>query len=109
MRAYAPALRMCWAVFGMAAAVVLALGTAADILIFMLAFGSHAGSYAGQAHDRHLAWLLLYSLAAGWVFVLVAVLWPAIRWKRRGMLTAVAEEPGSMDGEAPGRASEPAR
>jgi len=88
MKAHAPALRMIWAVFGMAAAVILVLGTASDILIFTLAFGSQTGSYAGQAGDRHLAWQLLIWLAAGWVFVLAAMLWPALRWKRRGMFSA---------------------
>ena len=88
MKTYAPALRMFWTVFGIVAAVILALGTASDVLVFTLAFGSRSGSYAGQAGDRHLAWQLLIWLAAGWAFVLVAMIWPALRWKRRGMLSA---------------------
>jgi uncharacterized protein YbjT (DUF2867 family) len=88
MKAHAPMLRMIWAVFGVTAVVILALTTAADVLIFVLAFGSKAGSYSGQASDRHLAWTLLIGLAAGWVVVLAGMIWPALRWKRRGMLSA---------------------
>ena len=88
MKAHAPALRMIWAGFGVAAGVILVLATASDVLIFTLAFGSRAGSYPGQAGDRHLAWQLLIWLAAGWVFVLAAMLWPALRWRRRGMFSA---------------------
>ena len=91
MKTYAPALRMFWTVSGVVAAAILALGTASDVLVFTLSFGSRSGSYAGQAADRHLAWQLLIWLAAGWVFVLVAMIWPAVRWKRRGMLSAPDE------------------
>ncbi len=108
MKAHAPALRMIWAVSGLVAAVVLILGTASDILIFTLAFGGQPGSYAGQAGDRHLAWQLLIGLVAGWVFVLAAMIWPAIRWKRRGMLSAPdGAESGAASPDGPGLADAP--
>lgn len=114
MRAHAPALRTIWAVFGVVAAIVLLLGSAADALIFSLAFGSQAGSYAGQAHDRHLAWQLLIGLAVAWIFVLAAMIWPAIRWKRRGMFfvgegPAVPGQAGGPAAGGPARGAEPAR
>lgn len=93
VRANGHALRLMWAVFGVMAAVVLVLGTASDVLIFMLAYGSRAGSYAGQLHDRHRAWMLLTGLAVAWVVVLVTMIWPAVRWKRRGMYSPPEEEP----------------
>lgn len=104
MRAHAHALRVLWAAFGVAAAVVLVLGSAADILIFSLAFGSHAGSYAGQSGDQGLAWRLLFWLAGGWAVVLVTMIWPALRWRRRGMYRADEAELGEPD-----PAGEPAR
>ena len=104
MRAHAPALRMIWAVFGVMAAVVLVLGTASDALIFILAFGSHTGSYAGQSGDQSLAWRVLFWLAGGWVVVLLAMIWPAIRWKRRGLYTMDEAELAEADA-----AGEPAR
>lgn len=84
-------LRIFWAIFGVVAAVLLLFGAGADILIFMLAYGSRAGSYPGQLGDRHLAWRLLIWLGALWVFVLVAMIWPAVRWRRRGMYSAPDE------------------
>lgn len=103
MKAYAPALRMIWAVAGVMAGAVLILGTASDVLIFALAYGSHPGSYPGQAHDRQLALQSLIWLAAAWAFVLTAMIWPAVRWKRRGMYSAAGEPAG------PDQAGEPAR
>lgn len=85
-----PALRTMWAVLGVALAVVLVIASAADGLIFALAYGSPVGSYAGQAGDRQLAWRLLIGLAVLWVAVLAGMLWPALRWKRRGMFAAQA-------------------
>jgi hypothetical protein len=103
MKAHAHALRLMWAVFGLVAAVVLILASASDALVFSLAFGSRAGSYAGQAGDRNLAWHLLAWLAVAWVFVLAAMIWPAIRWKRRGMYAAPDQA------AQPDPAGEPAR
>lgn len=80
----APVLRAMWAVFGVVAAVLLVFATAADGLVFALAYGGPAGSYTGQAADRHLAWSVLIWLLIAWVFVLVAMIWPALRWRRRG-------------------------
>lgn len=78
-------LRAMWAAFGVVAAILLLFGTGADVLIFLLAYGGRVGSYPGQLGDRHLAWRLLIWMAALWVFVLVTMIWPAIRWRRRGM------------------------
>lgn len=103
MRSHAPALRMIWAVFGVMAAVVLVLASASDGLVFSLAYGSHAGSYTGQAHDRHLAWELLSWLAVAWVFVLAAMIWPAIRWRRRGLYSAAEESAGADQAGEPAR------
>lgn len=83
-----PAIRMIWAVLGVTLAVALAVASAADALIFVLAYGSPLGSYAGQVGDRQLAWRLLIGLAILWVVVLAGMLWPALRWKRRGMFAA---------------------
>jgi uncharacterized membrane protein YedE/YeeE len=103
VRANGHALRVVWAVAGVAAAVVLVFGSAADALVFSLAYGSHLGSYPGQAHDRQVAWQLLAGLAAAWVLVLAAMIWPAIRWRSRGMYSAPGEA------SEPDPASEPAR
>lgn len=83
-----PAMRAIWAVIGVTLGVALAIASAVNALIFLLAYGSPLGSYAGQAGDRHLAWRLLISLIILWVVVLGSMLWPALRWKRRGMFTA---------------------
>jgi hypothetical protein len=80
--------RIFWAVFGVVAAAVLVLATAADGLIFALAYGSKVGSYGGQAGDRHHAWLVLAYILAAWAFVLLGMIWPAVRWRRRGMYAA---------------------
>lgn len=105
IRAHARALRVMWAVFGVMTAVMLALATAAEVLVFALAFGSPAGSYSGQAHDRALAWELAYWLAGAWVFVLAAMIWPAVRWRRRDLYAP--DEDAEL--AEPDPAGEPAR
>lgn len=82
----APALRAFWAVTGMTAGILVVLASAADGLIFALSYGSPLGSYAGQAGDRRTAVHLAIMLAALWIFIPLAMLWPALRWRRRGLL-----------------------
>lgn len=94
-------LRTMWAVFGVVAAVLLVLASAVEALIFTLAYNGPAGSYAGQAGDRQLAWRLLIMLAVLWVFVPVAMLWPAVRWRRRGMFSPPEPEQQAAGQAAP--------
>lgn len=80
-----PTFRSIWALLGVVLAIALGIVSAADALIFMLAYNGPLGSYAGQAGDRRLAWHLMIALVILWVLVLAGMLVPALRWRRRGL------------------------
>jgi hypothetical protein len=76
-------LRTAWITTGVALIVAWGFMTVGTGLTFLFAYGNPPGSYTGQVDDRRAAWSFLIVLAVLSVILVITVVWPLTRWRRR--------------------------
>ena len=87
-------LRTAWVAAGLAAIVAWGIVAFVTSFTFLVGYGNPPGSYTGQMDDRRGAWSLLVILTVLSVIVVLGIIWPLIRWRRRRAMACAAQAPG---------------
>jgi hypothetical protein len=76
-------LRTAWVMAGLATIATWCFMAVLAGFTFLFAYGNPPDAYTGQMDDRHAAWSFLIMLAVLSVIVVLVVIWPFARWRRR--------------------------
>lgn len=69
---------------------------------FLVGYGNPPGTYTGQMDDRQGAWSFLIILTVLSVIVVLGIIWPLTRWRRRrAMAYAAGSHPEGERDEQP--------
>lgn len=83
-------LRTAWFAAGLAAIVAWGIAAFMTSFTFLVGYGNRPGTYTGQMDDRQGAWSFLIILTVLSVIVVLGVVWPLVRWRRRRAMAYAA-------------------